>query len=104
MSSVGTRLLYYNVGQTFARLARQAGLAARSGGCRPRLHDLRHSFAVGTLLDWCRDGGDVAARMPLLSAYLGHAAGAHTYWYLQASAELLGEAAHRPSFMPGQPR
>jgi integrase/recombinase XerD len=103
VSSAGTRLLYYNVGQTFARLTRQAGLAARSGGCRPRPHDLRHSFAVGTLLDWCRDGGDVAARMPLLSAYLGHAAPAHTYWYLQASPELLAEAARRLGPVPGGP-
>ena len=54
------------------------------GNCRPRPHDLRHSFAVATLLDWCRDGGDVASRMPLLSAYLGHAEPADTYWYLQA--------------------
>jgi integrase/recombinase XerD len=42
VSSAGTRLLYYNVGQTFARLTRQAGLAGRSGNCRPRPHDLRH--------------------------------------------------------------
>ena len=104
VSSTGTRLLYYNVGQTFARLARQAGLAARSGGCRPRPHDLRHSFAVATLLDWCRDDGDIAARLPLLSAYLGHAAPAHTYWYLQASPELLAEAARRLAAVPGQPR
>jgi integrase/recombinase XerD len=106
VSSAGTRLLYCNVGLTFACLARQAGLAARSGACRPRPHDLRHSFAVGTLLDWCRDGGDIAARMPLLSAYLGHAAPAHTYWYLQASPELLAEAARRLSRSPltGQPR
>jgi integrase/recombinase XerD len=104
VSSAGTRLLYYNVGQTFARLARQAGLAARSGRCRPRPHDLRHSFAVGTLLDWCRDDADIAARLPLLSAYLGHAAPAHTYWYLQASPELLAEAARRLAVVPGQPR
>jgi integrase/recombinase XerD len=104
VSSAGTRLLYYNVGQTFARLARQAGLAARSGGCRPRPHDLRHSFAVSTLLDWCRDDRDIAARMPLLSAYLGHAAPAHTYWYLQASPELLAEAARRLALAPGQLR
>ena len=104
VSSAGTRLLYYNVGQTFARLARQAGLAARSGDCRPRPHDLRHSFAVGTLLDWCRDDADIAARMPLLSAYLGHAAPAHTYWYLQASPELLAEAARRLTLAPGQLR
>jgi integrase/recombinase XerD len=104
VSSAGTRLLYYNVGQTFARLARQAGLAARSGGCRPRPHDLRHSFAVATLLDWCRDDADIAARLPLLSAYLGHAAPAHTYWYLQASPELLAEAARRLAVVPGQPQ
>ena len=104
VSSAGTRLLYYNVGQTFARLARQAGLAGRPGGCRPRPHDLRHSFAVGTLLDWCRDGGDIAGRMPLLSAYLGHAAPAHTYWYLQASPELLAEAARRLALASGQLR
>jgi integrase len=79
VSSAGTRLLYYNVGQTFAKLARRAGLTARSGACRPRPHDLRHSFAAATLLDWCRDGADIAARMPLLSAYLGHTALAHTY-------------------------
>jgi integrase/recombinase XerD len=104
VSSAGTRLLYYNVGQTFARLARQAGLTARPGRCRPRPHDLRHSFAVATLLDWCRDGDDVASRLPLLSAYLGHAAPAHTYWYLQASPELLAEAARMLAVAPGQLR
>jgi integrase/recombinase XerD len=103
VSSAGTRLLYYNVGQTFARLARQAGLPGRSGNCRPRPHDLRHSFAVATLLDWCRDGGDIASRMPLLSAYLGHASPEHTYWYLSASPELLAEAARRLA-APGAPR
>jgi integrase len=101
--SAGTRLLYYNVGQTFARLARQASLPSRSGNCRPRPHDLRHSFAVTTLLDWCRDGGDIAARVPLLSAYLGHASPEHTYWYLSASPELLAEAARRLA-APGAPR
>jgi integrase/recombinase XerD len=104
VSAAGTRLLYYNVGQTFARLARQAGLTVRSGGCRPRPHDLRHSCAVGTLLEWCRDDADIAARLPLLSAYLGHAAPAHTYWYLQASPELLGEAARRLALASGQLR
>ncbi|MGH3163683.1 MAG: hypothetical protein ACRDOC_17510, partial [Streptosporangiaceae bacterium] len=68
---------------------------ARPGGARPRIHDARHSFAVATLLDWLRDGGGVAERLPLLSAYLGHADPADTYWYLQASPELLAEAARR---------
>ena len=104
VSSAGTRLLYYNVSITFARLARRAGLADRSGGSHPRPHDLRHSFAVATLLDWCRDGGDVAARMPLLSAYLGHAEPANTYWYLHAAPELMAEAARRLGPAPWDPR
>ncbi len=105
VSTAGTRLLYYNVSVTFTRLARRAGLAARPGGSRPRPHDLRHSFAVATLLDWCRDGGDIAARMPLLSAYLGHADPAGTYWYLHAAPELLAEAARRlGDNKPGEPR
>jgi integrase len=61
----------------------------------------RHSFAVATLLDWHRDGGDVAARLPLLSAYLGHAGPAGTYYYLHAAPELLAEAARRLGPGPG---
>ena len=95
VSTAGTRLLNYNVGQTFAKLTRQAGLTARSPSCRPRPHDLRHTFAVRTLLEWYRDGGDVAARLPLLSTYLGHVAPTNTYWYLQAAPELMAEAARR---------
>jgi integrase len=95
VSTAGTRLLNCNVGQTFAKLVRQAGLSARSPSCRPRPHDLRHSFAVRTLLQWYRDGGDIAARLPLLSTYLGHVAPANTYWYLQAAPELMAEAARR---------
>jgi integrase len=101
VSGAGTRLLNYNVGQTFAKLVRRAGLSARTPSCRPRPHDLRHSFAVATLLDWYRDGGDVPARLPLLSTYLGHVAPAHTYWYLQAAPELLAEAARRLDTHPG---
>lgn len=104
VSGAGTRLLIFNVGQTFAKLARRASLAGRSGASRPRPHDLRHTFAVNTLLDWYRDGGDVAARLPLLSTYLGHTSPAHTYWYLQAAPELLAEAAHRLDPGSGVPR
>lgn len=95
VSQAGTRLLNFNVGQTFARLARRAGLTPRSPSCRPRPHDLRHTFAVRTLLDWYRDGSDIDARLPLLSTYLGHVSPKNTYWYLDAAPELMAEAAHR---------
>ncbi len=95
VSSVGTRLNYINVGQTFFTLVRRAGLTARSASSRARPHDLRHAFAVRTLLEWYRDGGDVAARLPLLSTFLGHSDPKNTYWYLQAAPELLAEAAQR---------
>ena len=64
-------------------------------GRNVRIHDLRHSFAVKTLLGWYRDGGDVQAWMPLLSTYLGHVDPAATFWYLSAAPELLGLAADR---------
>jgi integrase/recombinase XerD len=95
LSSAGTRLTVIGAGAVFTKLARRAGLEPRSGGCRPRPHDLRHTFAVDTLLGWYRDGGDVAARLPLLSTYLGHTEPANTYWYLSAAPELLAEAARR---------
>ncbi len=102
VSSTGTRLRHDNVSVTFTRMTRQAGLAPRPGGARPRIHDARHSFAVATLLGWLRDGVSVAERLPLLSAYLGHADPADTFWYLQASPELLAEAAR--SLDPRDPR
>ncbi len=94
ISSVGKRMLYNAVQHTFSRIARQAGLAARSA-CRPRIHDLRHSFAVATLLDWYRRSEDVPALLPRLSTYLGHADPRHTFWYLSAAPELLALAGDR---------
>ena len=95
ISLTGTRLIYKNVHYTFHRLTQASGLAPRSPQCRPRIHDLRHSFAVARLLGWHRDGGDVAARLPLLSAWLGHADPGSTYWYLTGTPELLALAGQR---------
>lgn len=95
ISPAGTRLVYCNVHCTFRQLRADAGLIARSPGCRPRIHDLRHRFAVQTLLDWYRDGVEVQPRLPLLSTYLGHTHPRHTYWYLQAAPELLAIAGER---------
>jgi len=94
-SATGTRLTYCNVHLAFKRIVDHAGLQPRSAGCRPRPHDLRHTFAVNTVLDAYRSGDDVNARLPLLSPYLGHAHPGSTYWYLQAAPELLALAGQR---------
>jgi integrase/recombinase XerD len=95
VSLTGTRLAYRSVNRAFRQLTTTAGLAPRSARCRPRIHDLRHSFAVTTLLGWYQDGSDVAARLPLLSAWLGHASPGSTYWYLTGTPELLALAGQR---------
>lgn len=95
VSMVGTRLFYSNVHLMFQRLVRYAGIVARSARCRPRIHDLRHRFAVLTLTGWYRDGLNIDARLHLLSTYLGHVSPSSTYWYLEATPELLGFAADR---------
>jgi len=95
VSGAGTRLLYCNVDWTFLRLVRCAGLVPRSASCRPRLHDLRHTFAVRTVLDAYRADADVGARLPLLSTWLGHVDPGATYWYLSAAPELLDLAGER---------
>jgi integrase/recombinase XerD len=95
VSTTGTRLLYCNAHIGWLELVRRAGLQPRSAKCRPRPHDLRHSFAVRALLDWYRDGADTGALMPLLSTYLGHVHPANTHWYLSAAPELLSLVAAR---------
>lgn len=95
VSSAGSRLLYGNVQWTFRRLVSRAGLEPRSAKCRPRLHDIRHSFAVRTITDGYREEGDTQARLALLSTYLGHVDPSATYWYLSAAPELLNLACSR---------
>ncbi len=95
VNSRGARLDAHNAPHTFTLLLQAAGIVVPPGVRRPRLHDLRHSFTVATLLAWYGDGGDVAARLPLLSTYLGHVDPQSTYWYLQATPELLAAAADR---------
>lgn len=95
LSTRGTRLLAPSIHETFNRLVTIAKIKPRAGGRSPRPHDLRHAFAVRTLLDWYRDGLDVQARLPLLSTYLGHVNPASTFWYLHAAPELLALAAAR---------
>jgi integrase len=93
ISTVAKRLIYNNVHETFLRLVYAAGLGNRSP--RPTIHDLRHTFAIQTVLGWYRDDVDVEARLPLLSTYLGHIGPSSTYWYLTAVPELLEAATVR---------
>jgi integrase len=95
VSTAGTRLLYCNIHHAFHRLAGLAGLAPRSGSCRPRIHDLRHSFAVAAMLDAYAAGQDGQTRLTLLSTWLGHVHPGSTYWYLSASPELMALAGQR---------
>lgn len=95
INTARTRLSPGTVHWTFRRLADRAGLTRVSSACRPRLHDLRHTFAVNTMLDAYRNGGDPATVLPVLSTWLGHARPSDTYWYLTGTAELLAAAADR---------
>lgn len=97
VSLAGTRLIYKNVHLVFHRLVGKAGILPRSSRCRPRLHDLRHTFAVSTMLDAYRRDRNAAEVLPILSTYLGHASPGSTYWYLRADPHLLAAAAERRS-------
>lgn len=102
LSSVGTALDVGGVHLTFNQLTTAIGM--RTATARPRVHDLRHSFAVQTLIDWHRSGVEVAGRMAVLSGYLGHVNPAGTYWYLSATPELMELAAARLDDRYGTPR
>ena len=95
VSTTGARLCHETVQPVFRLLLGQAGAGQGRPAPRATLHGLRHAFAVKTLLGWYRDGQDAQARMPVLSAYLGHVGPAATYWYLTATPELLALAAGR---------
>jgi len=99
VSMTGTRVIYRIVQQTFRRLCDRAGIGTDAPS-PPRIHDLRHSFAVHTLLDWYRSGADVEAKLATLSTYLGHRDPRSTYWYLSAAPELLALAAQRLESSP----
>jgi integrase len=93
VSSAGTRLDRSSVGKTLRQITTSLGM--RTEFVHPRAHDLRHSFAVDTLIRWQRCGLSVDEHIATLSTYLGHVSPADTYWYLSASPELMGLAAQR---------
>lgn len=83
------------VATTFGGLRRTLGWTKNHEGRRPRLHDMRHTMAVRTLLRWYQQGADVDRKMPALSTYLGHVEIGDTYWYLTAVPELMALTAAR---------
>jgi integrase len=97
VSITGHRLSESAFHATFRLLVRAAGLEPPPGSRarRPRPHDIRHSFAVTSLVAWYRAGEDVQARLPALSAFMGHVEPKDTYWYLSAVPELLALASDR---------
>jgi len=92
-SSAGTALDRSGVGKTFRKITTALGL--RTATTHPRVHDLRHGFAVRTLVNWQRQGVSIDAHIATLSGYLGHVAPSDTYWYLSAVPELMTLAAGR---------
>jgi integrase/recombinase XerD len=101
VSSRRGRLSRSTVHAAFARLRDQTGLGTTRRSRPPRLHDLRHTFVLRTLLNWYQAGIDVQAQLPLLSTYLGHVDPKSTYWYFQAAPELLALAAERLEYAWG---
>jgi integrase/recombinase XerD len=102
LSSVGTTLTRTGVDKTFRQITTSLGV--RTATTHPRVHDLRHSFAVDTLIRWHRTGVNVDEHIAVLSTYLGHVAPADTYWYLSAAPELMALAAERLDQRFGTPR
>jgi integrase/recombinase XerD len=98
LSEGGDRVTACAARFNFAKVSREVGLRAPTAGRHgrgPRLHDMRHRFAVCALLRWYRAGLDVEREIPKLATYLGHVHVNETYWYLEAVPELLELAARR---------
>ncbi len=93
LSGAGTTLDRNGVGKVFRKIT--IAMHVRTAAVHPRVHDLRHSFAVETLIRWQRSGADIDQHIAALSTYLGHISPADTYWYLSASPELMALAAER---------
>jgi site-specific recombinase XerD len=83
LSSTGTALDRSGVSKTFRKITTATG--ARTATVHPRIHDLRHSFAVHTLIEWQRSGVSIDEHITALSTYLDHTDPKHTYWYYSDS-------------------
>jgi integrase len=88
----GGAMRYIAVKETFDRLVIKAGIA-EAAKRRPRLHDLRHTFAVRALQGSPAGRSRSGAHMVALSTYMGHVNIYATYWYLEATADLMRDVA-----------
>jgi integrase len=99
VSDKATRLTDCSARYNFAQACQRIGLRSHQQyqrhGRGPRIHDLRHTFAVRTMINWYRTGKDPAREMIRLTTYLGHTDPSNTYWYLEAVPELLDLAMAR---------
>ena len=80
---------------SFRRALALADILYLGPGKGPRLHDLRHSFAVHRMILWYRQGADLSARLPLLATYLGHVGLSSSQRYLRVTEDLVGEVTRR---------
>lgn len=95
LSNQGRRITEWSARYAFIQLSKQTGLRDPADSNGPRIHDIRHSFAVKTLLNWYRNGIDINEKIALLSTYLGHKKSTDTYWYITGTPELLAKATNR---------
>ena len=86
---------YECVRSNFRKLLKLLDIDSKAGHPRPRLHALRHHFAVATLTRWYKNGVNVDGQLPVLSAYLGHVETRDTYWYITACPNLMNMAKDR---------
>jgi len=94
-SPSGSMISLAKLERIFVRLREHTGIRRAQARWQPRLHDLRHSFAVHKLIAWYREGADVQACLPLLATYLGHINLSGTQTYLTMTPQLLAEASQR---------
>jgi integrase/recombinase XerD len=95
LSDRGTRITIWSTRDAFIRISKQIGLRGLSDSHGPRIHDIRHTFAVKTILNWYHDGININKKIMLLSTYLGHKKPTDTYWYITGTPELLAQAINR---------
>jgi integrase len=93
LSTAGEPLPYNTVRGVFLHLLDRTGMRGAHSGRDPRIHDLRHTFAIRSLEQCRHERDEVARHIVALCTYLGHAHVTDTYWYLQATPRLMGQIA-----------